>query len=160
MNVLRMILTGIGATLAMDLFSAVGRRTGLLHGPNIEWIQRWFASALCGRPFGVDVRSASAPALPLGATLLVHYAIGITLAVVYGVLVGSRGNLSTATGFGLLTCALPWLLMFPGMGFGVFGVHAPSEALLVRTSLVNHLVYGLALGLLLRAWPAAVAVAQ
>jgi hypothetical protein len=158
MNLLRTILTGIGATLAMDVFSAVGRRTGLLRGVELVWIQRWFASAFCGHPFGADVRASTAPALPLGATMGVHYAIGITLAIIYGVVVGPRGSLTSATAFGLLTCALPWLFMFPGMGLGVFGVHAPAENLVVRTSLVNHLVYGLALGLLLRAWPAATVV--
>jgi hypothetical protein len=160
MNILRTILTGIGATLTMDLVSAAGRRAGLLHGVEIEWIQRWFGSALRGHPLIGDVRAMSTPGLPLGATLLVHYAIGITLAIVYGILAGSRGSVSMAVAFGLLTCALPWLFMFPGMGLGVFGVNAPSEALLVRTSLVNHLAYGLALGLLLRAWPAAATVAR
>jgi hypothetical protein len=160
MNILRALVIGIGATLSMDLMSAAGRRAGLLHGVELEWMQRWFASALRGRPFVDDVRAISTPGLPLGATLLVHYAIGVTLAILYGILVGPRSSVSTATAFGFLTCALPWLFMFPGMGLGAFGIHAPSEALLVRTSLVNHLVYGVALGLLMRAWPAAATVVR
>jgi hypothetical protein len=153
MNALRALVAGLVATLAMDLGAGAGRRAHLLQGVPLEWIQRWFALALRGRPFIADIRADGLPALPLPLVLAVHYSIGVTLATIYLFIVGSRGNLSTAIAFGLLTCALPWLFMFPGMGIGAFGLRAPAEALLLRTSLVNHLVYGVALGLLLRAWP-------
>jgi hypothetical protein len=36
--------------------------------------------------------------------------------------------------FGVATSLLPWLLMFPSMGFGLFGRRGPAELLLFRTS--------------------------
>jgi hypothetical protein len=154
----RAILCGLGATLAMDLGAGAGRRLQLLKGLPLEWMQRWFSLALHGHPFVGDIRAVAEPGLRLPLALLVHYCIGVALAATYCLLVGPRGSLSTAVAFGLLTCALPWLFMFPGMGLGAFGVRAPAELLLVRTSLINHLVYGAALGLLLQAWPSGAAV--
>ena len=56
----------------------------------------------------------------------------------------------SAAGFGLLSNLLPWLVMFPAMGFGALGLRGPAELLLLRTSLVNHLLFGLGLALSLR----------
>jgi hypothetical protein len=47
-------------------------------------------------------------------------------------------QLPLALAFGVATNLLPWLLMFPSMGFGWFGRDAPAELLLIRTSFVNH----------------------
>jgi hypothetical protein len=57
---------------------------------------------------------------------------------------------SSALAFGLFTNVLPWLVMFPAMGFGILGLRGPSEFLLLRSSFVNHLLFGLGLGLALR----------
>jgi len=36
-------------------------------------------------------------------------------------------GVSWALAFGLFTNLLPWLVMFPSMGFGVLGLRGPSE---------------------------------
>ncbi len=41
-----------------------------------------------------------------------------------------------------MTNLLPWLILFPAMGFGWFGGAAPPELQLPRTSVVNHAVFG------------------
>ena len=50
-----------------------------------------------------------------------------------------------AVGYGLATCVFPWLLVFPALGFGVFGRKGPPELRLFTSSLMNHLFYGLGL---------------
>jgi hypothetical protein len=45
--------------------------------------------------------------------------------------------------FGLCTNVLPWLLMFPAMGYGFFGSHGPAGTKLFISSLVNHALFGL-----------------
>jgi hypothetical protein len=52
-----------------------------------------------------------------------------------------------ALGFGTLTNLLPWLWMFPSMGFGAFGHLAPAELMLLRSSFVNHIIFGAGLAL-------------
>ena len=81
----------------------------------------------------------------------VHYTIGITLALVYLLVTSALGlsprNLIAALGFCLCTNVLPWLLMFPSMGFGWFGTHGPPGTRLFFSSLVTHVFYGVGLWL-------------
>jgi hypothetical protein len=78
---------------------------------------------------------------------LVHYAIGIGLAALCLWLAPRIGwpvgKLTSALAFGLSTSALPWLLMFPSMGYGFFGAHGPEGTRLFVSSLVNHAFFGL-----------------
>jgi Protein of unknown function (DUF2938) len=57
----------------------------------------------------------------------------------------SPSTLLVALGFGLATSVFPWFLVLPALGFGVFGRKGPPELKLLRTSLINHLSYGLGL---------------
>lgn len=151
---LRHILRGLGlgalATVAMDLTSFAGRGLGVLAGAPPEWIARWFGLVIRGAPITEDIRLVPDAGLPLPALLLCHYAIGAALGLAYVSLARGREHGATAIAFGLATNALPWLVMFPAMGFGLFGLSGPEDALLFRTSLVNHLGWGLGLALALR----------
>lgn len=52
-----------------------------------------------------------------------------------------------ALAFGISTCVLTWFILFPAMGYGAFGSRAPTRLRLMRTSLINHTVYGLGVGI-------------
>ena len=54
----------------------------------------------------------------------------------------SQRNPIPALGFGLGMSILPWLLMFPAMGYGGFGAHGPPRTRLFLSSLVTHVFYG------------------
>jgi hypothetical protein len=75
--------------------------------------------------------------------------IGITLAVLYVVGAGwvgvSPGSFVAALAYGLATCVFPWFLVFPALGFGLFGRKGPPELKLFTSSLMNHLFYGFGL---------------
>jgi hypothetical protein len=75
--------------------------------------------------------------------------IGVTLAVLYVIGTGwvglSPSSFFVAVGYGLATCVFPWFLVFPALGFGVFGRKGPSELRLFTSSLMNHLFYGFGL---------------
>ena len=47
----------------------------------------------------------------------------------------ASGSPITALGFALCTNVLPWLFMFPAMGYGWFGSHGPTGIRLFRSSL-------------------------
>ena len=85
----------------------------------------------------------------LAIAVPVHYVIGIILALAYLLAMSAMGlsphNLVSAVGFGLCTNLLPWLLMFPAMGYGWFGAQGPSGTRLFVSSLVNHRFYGVGL---------------
>jgi Protein of unknown function (DUF2938) len=74
-------------------------------------------------------------------------AIGIALAALYvramSQLGWPDGSLALALAFGLCTNVLPWLLVFPAMGYGFFGSHGPAGTRLFLSSLLGHAFFGL-----------------
>jgi hypothetical protein len=142
-------LAGVIATLAMDVLGGVSRRLGLGHGVPPPLIGRWFMQVLRGRPFVADVRALPGPPPFMPLVLAIHFGIGVSLAVVFGLaapLLGARAASPwVAFAFGVGTTVLPYFWMFPGMGFGVLGLAGPKEWKLARTALVNHVFYGLGL---------------
>jgi hypothetical protein len=135
----------------MDVVGAVGRKLGVVAGAPPETIGRWFGYLLRGRVTHEDI--ALAPPLPMELPLagLGHYMIGAALGVGF-LLVVRRASvagsvLATALVYGAVTSVFAWLLMFPAMGYGWFGLRGPQSARLLRTSVINHLAYGLGLGL-------------
>ena len=57
----------------------------------------------------------------------------------------SPSSFFVAVGYGLATCVFPWFLVFPALGFGLFGRKGPPELRLFTSSLMNHLFYGFGL---------------
>jgi hypothetical protein len=151
----RYLVAGVVATLTMDVGSTVIRKVGITAGLPPAIIGRWFAHILRGR--FVHHTIADAPDVPgqLPLALACHYLIGIALTVVFVTLLqrspirpeSRGGTVAAALAFGALTNALPWLLMFPAMGFGWFGSDGPRDYLLLRSSFLNHLVFGLGLAI-------------
>ena len=153
----RVLLAGVLATMTMDLVSALGRFLGVLGGVRPELFARWIGLALRGDVVHPDIATAPDTPVPLGIALAIHYLIGIVLAAGYVALVGrARGRLGPihAVAYGVATSVFAWLVMFPAMGFGVLGLEGPSDARLFRTSIINHLAYGLGLGIAVHVWPA------
>ena len=127
--------TGVIATLTMDCLSAVLHRLGLTAplAPNL--IGRWFASILRLQPFQSNIAQSPAVRNELAIGFAGHYAIGITLACFYLWVTTRLGRrpwqISCALGYGVCTNALPWLIMFPAMGYGFFG--ARTREFLLRS---------------------------
>lgn len=150
----RWLLSGVLATLTMDLGSALARRAGLTAGLPPALIGRWFAGLVQGRLAHDTILEAPPIRGELPLALALHYSIGIALTCAFLSLLAVRPEANPkafllAFAFGLFTNLLPWLVMFPSMGFGVLGLRGPSELCLLRSSLVNHLLFGLGLGLAL-----------
>jgi hypothetical protein len=133
----------------MDCLSAAVHRLGLTAplAPNL--IARWFASTLQLQPFHSDIAQFPAVRNEMATGLAGHYAIGVTLACLY-VWLTTRlrwrpWQLRCALGYAVCTNALPWLIMFPAMGYGFFGAHGPPGTRLFLSSLCSHAFYGLGL---------------
>ena len=98
-----------------------------------------------------DIAQAPPISREMAIAVPMHYAIGITLGIVYllvsSILGLSPRSLITALGFALCTNCLPWLLMFPAMGYGWFGTNGPPGTSLFFSSLVTHCFYGIGLWL-------------
>lgn len=148
-QVLFAALVGIVGTLTMDVLAIVRSRLGGAKGAKAEWIGRWYLGMAQGRFIHADIAAAPEQPGEVRAALLGHYVIGATLGVFY-VLGASWVNVSPASfivalGYGFATCVFPWFLLFPALGFGVFGRRAPAELRVFTASILNHLGYGLGL---------------
>jgi hypothetical protein len=149
----RWLATGLIATLTMDVGAALSRRTGLSAGVPPQLLGRWFARLARGAFADGSVLQAPPVRGELPLALIGHYLIGVTLTLGFSQLVAAlpartpAEQLRLSLAFGVATTLLPWLLMYPSMGFGLFGRRGPAELLLLRTSLLNHVFF--AVGLLL-----------
>jgi len=125
-HVIPAALAGIVATIVFDLFGFVAQG---------EWAVPGMLAMTLEAPFIVGV--------------LMHYGIGITLAVVFaGLLPLFFGPtwVRGATFGGIQTILGVWLFMMPMMGMGIMGVESPMGAIMGIMSLVQHLIFGAVLG--------------
>ncbi len=81
-----------------------------------------------------------------------HYLIGAGLGAIFFWLMPRHGMAMSAMFwagliYGISTNVLPWLLMYPAMGFGWLGSKLSAQRTVLIFSGLNHCVFGLALGL-------------
>lgn len=51
--------------------------------------------------------------------------------------------------WGLATVLLPWAILYPAFGWGLFGASAPAGTRPLLSPAISHSLYGLGLGVLL-----------
>ena len=143
------VSAGVAATVTMDVLSNLSRRAGLAVGAKGQWVGRWYLGIARGHFVHSNIAIAPEQVGEERAALVGHYAIGIALSVLYvagtGWLGLSRDAFLLALGYGVATSVFPWFLVFPALGFGLFGLKGPPELRLFRSSLTNHLSYGFGL---------------
>jgi len=147
----QMLLAGVIATASMDVLSAIAIRIRLIAplAPNL--IGRWFASVARAHLLHEDIARAASTSNELAIAIPGHYAIGMFLTALFVLMANRIGwqarGLSQALAFGVCTNVFPWLLMFPAMGYGLFGAHGPAGTRLFVSSLVSHAFFGLGIWL-------------
>lgn len=142
---LRVALTGIGATAAMDLWLLLLQR---LHVPtlNFAFIGRWLGHL----PRGRWKHAAIAKAPPVRGELLwgwlFHYAVGIAFAALLVAIQGagwtSDPTLLPAVTLGVATVAFPLFVMQPAMGAGIASSRTSTPVKNCVRSVANHAVFG------------------
>ncbi|GGO76797.1 hypothetical protein GCM10011348_04860 [Marinobacterium nitratireducens] len=155
MNVLAFtVLTGIGATLVMDLWGLIRARLFGIPAADYGMVGRWLGHMRNGR-FRHEAIARSAAVK--GEQLIgwsAHYLTGIAYATLLTIFWGtgwiSHPSIGPALIVGIGTVAAPFLLMQPGMGAGIAASRTPRPNVARFQSLLNHTVFGL--GLYLTAW--------
>ena len=153
-TVLQALTVGALSTLFMDVLTGLALRCGLVAPLTPAMVGRWFVSVARVRPVHVDIARSPAVHHEFAIALPVHYAIGLFLAsfylwTTYQLHVSPR-NIWIALIFGLLTNVLPWLVMFPAMGYGFFGLHGPTGTRLFASSLLSHAFFGMGIWISVR----------
>lgn len=148
MEIVKIILIGIGATAVMDGWLVLLKRLGV-PTLNFAFIGRW-AGHLVRGTFAHAAIAKSPPVrgeLALGWAM--HYAIGIgfaaLLVAVQGMQWTKQPTLLPALAVGVATVAAPLFVMQPAMGAGIASSKTPTPLKNCLRSVANHTVFGLGL---------------
>lgn len=148
------VLLGLGATALVDAWSLLRCQILKMPLPDYALIGRWVGHWRHGQFWHQAIRGAPAIRFERAMGWIVHYLVGITFALGFLILVGSRWlqapGLLPALAFGLATVVAPFLILQPAMGLGLAAAKAPAPNRTRLHSLITHLVFGL--GLYLSAW--------
>lgn len=150
MNIaIQVFVTGIGATIAMDLASLVRRRLFATPLPNFAMVGRWVLHLARGRFRHEGITKSSAVRGEGAIGWLTHYATGIVFAALLGATVGSdwfeHPEFGPALITGVVTVLVPFLVMQPAMGLGLAASRTPRPSAARLQSLFNHAIFGLGL---------------
>lgn len=152
--IVRSMLIGAGATVAMDAWAAVLRRLGV-PSLNFALLGRWIGHI----PEGRWLHESIARAAPVRGELLLgwgaHYSIGIAFAVlllaVHGLSWARSPTLAPALLIGIVTVVAPLFILQPALGAGIASLKTPTPVFNCVKSLVTHTVFGVGLYLAARA---------
>jgi len=151
----RVLLMGAVATATMDIVSTIARRAHIVTTLPPTLMGRWVAGIFQGQLWHANIEQATPVGRELGIALVTHYGVGCAFAALYLYAASRLGVLPRdavpAVMFGLATSVFPWLLMFPAMGFGLFGARGPIGTQLFLSSLMSHTAFGIGIYLGARA---------
>lgn len=147
--VLCALFIGVGATIAMDLWSIFQQRVLGISTLNYAMVGRWIGHLRHGQ-FAHTSIGAAAPIPGEGVIgWTAHYAIGIIFAAVllaiWGLDWASRPSLLPALIVGIGTVVAPFFIMQPGMGLGIAAAKTPKPNLARLRSVITHTVFGVGL---------------
>ena len=147
---------GFVGSVFMDVTEAKMAKIGISSGVTGQYIGRW----VNGLINGVFKHQNIANAAPANNEILIaqvfHFVVGGGIvALFYPLFLGVTGlgsssnHLFLATIFGLITSILPWFILMPSFGWGIFGTNAPSGSKPVISPILSHIPYGFGIGLTL-----------
>ncbi len=143
------LLTGIGATLVMDLWGWMRKPLLGVAAPDYGLVGRWLAYMPRGRFRHDAIGKTSAVAGERLLGWIAHYLTGIAFAALLMLIGGESWMQQPTPGLALLvgigTVAAPFLLMQPGMGAGIAASRTPRPSVARLHSLITHTIFGLGL---------------
>ena len=148
-EVIRAVVAGIFATIAIDIWATFSNKILKLPRTNWAMVGRWIGHI----PSGKFVHHPIGSSLPIKNELFMgwvfHYLIGMTYAAIYVVyvfLVLDRApTLVSAVVFGLITILSPWFLMQPRLGLGICAAKATQPNMVRLQNFIIHSIFGVAL---------------
>lgn len=147
--IIKTILIGIGATIAMDIWALVLKYLFQIKSLNYAFVGRWIGNMSRGE-FKHENIAITKPIK--GESIIgwvAHYLIGITFAfvllLVWGVEWIESPKIIPAIITGIVTVFAPYFILQPVMGLGIAASKTPNPAIARFKSLVTHTIYGIGL---------------
>jgi hypothetical protein len=152
------VVGGLAGTVLMDLTAIAAEKLkitsgGRCGGPQV--IGRWVFGTFKGRFVHKNIIESSPVKYEASAGWIFHYLTGGILALTYPLFYLAlntampQDHLISSVVWGLATTVLPWLILYPGYGWGLFGLRAPKNASPLIATPVAHMLYGLGMGIVL-----------
>lgn len=111
---------------------------------------RWIGHMPEGRFTHDHIETAGPVPHEAAVGVAAHYLIGPTLGIGYGLVVRLArrpgSSLPLGIAYGIVTTALPWFIVYPSYGWGPIGLRGGGRKL-AAYALLNHVAYGVGLGL-------------
>ena len=149
MQLVEMIVSGVVATLFLDVWGRVLHYVFRQPLPNWGRVGRWFVKACGGTFFHHSIDAVPPVANETAIGWVFHYAVGIAYGVVYvwviRGLLGWEPSLLNGLVFGAISSVVPWFFFQPAMGAGVMGSRTPNPAKATFLAFVAHTLFGLGL---------------
>ena len=143
------IAIGIGATLVMDLWNLLLKRTFVIPSLDYCLLGRWLRHMPGGTLRHANITAA--PQKPYECTVgwIAHYTIGVMFALVFVVLTSgdllARPSLPLSLLYGIGTVVFPFFIMQPSLGLGIAASRTPKPMQARLKSLMTHTVFGVGL---------------
>lgn len=152
---------GIVGAVLMDITETYAAKAGITSGVTIALIGRWFLSLLHGRFTHANILDSKPFPQEVKAGWAFHFLIGGGgVALIYPIFFQITGlafptnHLLDGLLFGLVTSILPWFILLPSFGWGIFGLRGPQGSNALLSSTLSHVPYGLGVGAVLTiGWP-------
>jgi hypothetical protein len=149
---------GIIGAVFMDITETYAAKVGITSGVSVALVGRWFLGLLHGRFGHRNILDATPYPHEVRAGWAFHFLIGGGgVALLYPLffdftgLPFPRSQLLGGAIFGFATSLLPWFVLLPAFGWGLFGRRGPPGANAWLASTLSHLPYGLGVGALMAA---------
>ena len=152
------VVGGLAGTVLMDFTAIVSEKLNITSGGRCggpQVIGRWVFGLFDGRFVHENIIDSTPVKNEAAAGWIFHYLTGgglaLTYPLLYLTLIGPmpQDHLISAVVWGLATTLLPWLILYPGYGWGLLGLIAPKNASPFIATPVAHMLYGLGLGIVL-----------
>lgn len=146
-------LGGIVGAVLMDVTEIYAARIGITSGVNVALVGRWFIGLLRGKFAYANILDSKPCAGEVKAGWAFHFLVGGGgVALIYPLFFQAtalpfpHSQLLGGLLFGLSTSLLPWLILLPSFGWGLFGRRGPQGSNALLASTLSHIPYGLGVG--------------
>ncbi|HEY0634458.1 MAG TPA: DUF2938 family protein [Gammaproteobacteria bacterium] len=153
-QLITLYLGGIVGAVLMDSAETIAARYGINSGVNVALVGRWALAFSRGRWHHRDIRTATPSPHEVTAGWLFHLFIGgggVALLLPLAWQMGATSLPLTSPlpylFFGLATSALPWFILLPSFGWGLWGRRGPAGSNALLASPLSHIPYGLGIWL-------------
>lgn len=146
-------LGGILGAVLMDITETCAARFGITSGVTVALVGRWFLSLMRGQLRHADIRDSKPYSQEVRAGWAFHFLVGGSgVALIYPLAFLVTGlplpnsHLLGGLLFGLATSLLPWFVLLPSFGWGLFGRGGPQGSTTWVASVLSHIPYGIGVG--------------